>query len=51
MEDEIDKYYKEMDPLHPDNFRSRSERANRMKYPENNQYRIIIPSNKGGIYI
>jgi hypothetical protein len=48
MEDDIDKYYKTLDPLHPDNFRSRPERARRMKYPESNEYRIIIPSNKGG---
>jgi hypothetical protein len=48
MEDDVDKYYKTLDPLHPDNFRSRPERSRRMKYPQSNEYRIIIPSNQGG---
>ena len=48
MEDEVDRYYQKLDPLHPDNFRSRSERAQRMRYPANTNQRIIIPSMKGG---
>lgn len=48
MEDDVDKYYKELDPLHPDNFRSRGERAQRMKFPKDTTFRIIIPSSKGG---
>ena len=48
MEDDVDKYYRELDPLHPDNFRSRGERAQRMRYPQQTPYRIVIPSNKGG---
>ena len=48
MEDEVDKYYELLDPLHPDNFRSRSERAQRMRYPANTGSRLIVPSLKGG---
>jgi hypothetical protein len=46
--DEIELYYKNLDPLHPDNFRSRSDRASRMVYPKNTETRLIIPSNQGG---
>lgn len=48
VEDDIDEMYKNLDPLHPFNFRSRGERAQTMPYPACTDKRLIIPSNKGG---
>lgn len=47
-EADIDEMYRNLDPLHPFNFRSRSERAQTMPYPPSTDKRLIIPSNKGG---